>query len=310
MRLGGGDAEIELGQRTAQLGLTRRSLAQLAGGAAARVGQRRLEPPCEPRQQCAVSRRAGSAPAANPLERGRVRHRHRPADARPGQAPPPPAVPARRLPLQPGRRRRSAERAPSTSAASARRLASSSSSTASAASPANHSSPRSGSQPMPSSVTAGHLRCRAGSVLGTTGISATTCCGSRPTRTSTDPSPAARARSTSRSPRAASSATSAEARCPSAAATARSLPAANIDQRAGQTLAFLGQRPRGGRQPLPFSQRLLERRETLTGKLRPCHEVVALAGSSSRRLVGRVGRPAELGRLVDVGPSGGLREPA
>ena len=69
----------------------------------------------------------------------------------------------------------------STSARSSRRRASSSSSTASAVSPANHSSPRVGSQPIPSSVTAGTVEASSSS-CGTTG-SAASSRGSRPTST-------------------------------------------------------------------------------------------------------------------------------
>jgi hypothetical protein len=83
------------------------------------------------------------------------------------------------------------------------------------------------------------------------------------------------------------------------------LAGGNVDQREGETLAFFGQRPGGGCEPFAFCECLLECRETLTRELRPCHEIVTLAGCNSSRLVSSVGRAAELGWLVDVGPSRG-----
>src|SRR6476661_1817503 len=144
----------------------------------------------------------------------------------------------------------------SSSAASARRRACSSSSSASAVSPANQSSPLAGSYPKPSAVTAA-TGDESSSSFATTGISATSRAGSRPTRTTRLPRPASRARSRSSKAPAASSRTTAEARRPSAAATARSLPGSTSSSESAiesaqaflQKLDLLGERLSLGADP-------------------------------------------------------------
>ena len=195
-----------------------------------------------PRPRGAASRRAARRPRrharARPVLRGA-----RCAGGLRARTPQPPRAPARRPRRARPRPRRRDGPAPRPPPRARRRRASSSSRTASAVSPANQSSPRCGSQPIPSRVTAGTVEASS-SACSTTGRRANSR-GSRPTSTSTEPSPAVRACSTSSSPRSGLAASTAAARWPSAAAVERSLPASTSSSCEHELLAL----PPRGRAP-------------------------------------------------------------
>ncbi len=286
-RLDGRAAEVGfLCAEAAQLGAERRPFARprcrRPGGAAPRAV------PARRRARRTAARRSRGAGGGRQDRPGRVRGRAR--LRRSGRRPPPTAAASTA----------SSARAasPSSSAARARRRASSSSRTASAVSPANQSSPRIGSQPIPSSVTAGTGEARS-SPSGTTRSSRTSSRGSRSTRTTTEPSPAARTRSTSSRAPTASAASTAEARCPSAAATARSAPgsAASIES-ASRSPDSARARAAGGK-PFPLDERPLERGEPLACELDASGQVIAstlgLVGGTGERGRARRGRFATHG---------------
>ena len=155
----------------------------------------------------------------------------------------------------------------STSAASSRRRASSSSSTASAVSPANHSSPR---LRIPADALLGHgghrARRAAPPVAGR--AASTSSRGSRPTSTSTEPSPADagaldeldRALRVGRED---GGSTMGERRRDGALAARL-----DLEQLQRELLALLGERTRRRRDPLALGERLLEPGEPLAGERR------------------------------------------
>ncbi len=180
-------------------------------------------------------------------------------------------------------------------AACSRRVASSSSRSASAVSPANHSSPRAGSQPMPSEVTAGTCDARS-SPGSTTGRLSTISRGSRPTRTTSDPRPEACACRTSASPRTASPATMPAAEPAERGGDGALGAGLCLNPREDELLAALGEGPGGGWQALALRQRAVEGRQPLPRELGPGDQVVALAGSRAGGALGLVERRARARR--------------
>ena len=121
------------------------------------------------------------------------------------------------------------------------------------------------------------------------------------TTTPSGPSPPARARSTSASASLWLSATSAPARHASAAATARSYPGSTSSERQCETLALLGERTGGRREPLALGKRPLEHGEAVAGDAKPVLQRLARV----RRFAGRpLGNRA---LACEVGACAGLR---
>ena len=190
------------------------------------------------------------------------------------------------------------------------RCASSSSSTASAVSPANQSSPRTGSQPRPSRVTAG------------TG-EASSCSGSTTgqrrdelARVATDehderaePGLACPVEQLEPAGRVVGHDRGCE---PAERGGDRTLVAGlDVERREREPLALLCERAGRGRQALALGERLLQRGEALRRERRPRLQVVPLAHRGAGRGVGVVGGTAELGEQgLRVAPTARRRVPA
>ena len=276
--------------------------AQVFGEAAGAVGERRLETAGGARHNPqGLIEPFGTRD--EPARAARRRRGGRCAGARPARTARPRRGPRRRSRSRArGRLGAPGSRARSTSSRSSRRRASSSSSTASAVSPANHSSPRSGSQPIPSSVTAGTFDASSSS-RGSTGTS-TSSRGSWPTSTSTEPSPAdSRLRDQLQPARGVAGEHGRRAMAERRGG--RALGARlDLEQLQCELLAFLGERACRRRQSLALRERLLERGQPLAREPHARLEILLLAHGGARGGVGVVGcAPSSAGD----GPAGTRR---